>query len=84
MPTAHIRRKRAIAEKIGDVEDKRYIISRCALSDIDKRILTMTLIEHKDRGCIADMLRYDPSQITRHLQKSLIVFEAVALKFNKL
>lgn len=84
MPTAHIRRKRAAIETVCDEEDKRLIISRCTLKDIDKRILTMILIERHDRGFVADTLGYDISTITRHLQKALTVFEAVAKKLHKM
>ena len=84
MPTAHIRRKRAAIETVCDEEDNRLIISRCALKDIDKRILTMILIERHDRGFVADTLGYDISTITRHLQKALTVFEAVAKKLHKM
>lgn len=84
MPTAHIRRKRAAIEMVCDEEDKRLIISRCTLKDIDKRILTMILIERHDRGFVADTLGYDISTITRHLQQALTVFEAVAKKLHKM
>ena len=84
MPTAHIRRKCAAIETVCDEEDKRLIISRCTLKDIDKRILTMILIERHDRGFVADTLGYDISTITRHLQQALTVFEAVAKKLHKM
>lgn len=84
MPTAHIRRKRAAIEMVCDEEDKRLIISRCTLKDIDKRILTMILIERHDRGFVADTLGYDISTVTRHLQQALTVFEAVAKKLHKM
>lgn len=84
MPTAHIRRKRAAIEMVCDEEDKMLIISRCTLKDIDKRILTMILIERHDRGFVADTLGYDISTVTRHLQQALTVFEAVAKKLHKM
>lgn len=84
MPTAHIRRKRAAIEMVCDEEDKRLIISRCTLKDIDKRILTMILIERHDRGFVADTLGYDISTVTRHLQQALTAFETVAKKLHKM
>ncbi len=84
MPTAHIRRKNAVIDRVCDTEDKRLIISRCALREVDKRILTMLLIERRDRGYVADMLGYDVSQVTRHYQKALAAFEDVAIKLHKM
>ena len=75
--TEHIRRKH-LFDDIPDTEERRNLISRCALDDIDKKIITMRYIKHQDFGFIADTLGLSyPAVIKRH-RKALVLLQTLA------
>lgn len=75
--TEHIRRKH-LFDDIPDTEERLNLISRCALDEIDKKIIIMRYIKHQDFGFIADTLGLSyPAVIKRH-RKALVLLQTLA------
>ena len=78
----HIDAKKLIRRYITDEADIRAVAERCALKDVDRRILVMILAEKHDRGFVADTLGYSISQVGRRFSEALPVFVSVARKLH--
>lgn len=75
--TEHLKNKHLL-NGIADENSRRELISRCALDDTDKKILTMRYVKHQDFGFIADTLGLSyPAVIKRH-RKALVLIQALA------
>lgn len=75
--TEHLQRKHFF-DSIPDEEDRRQLITRCALDDTDRKILMMRYVKHQDFGFIADTLGLSyPAVIKRH-RKALTLLQALA------
>lgn len=76
--TEHVRRKHYVAEQIGDEDDRRALIAKCAVDDVDKQILSMRYIKHQDFGYIADTLGLSYSAVIRRHAKALRILQGIA------
>lgn len=77
--TEHLRRKHNF-EEIPDENRRIELISRCAIDEIDKRILILRYSKHKDFGFIADELGLSyPTVIKRH-KKALAMLQRLAIE----
>lgn len=75
--TEHLKNKHLL-NTIADEDIRRDLITRCALDDTDKKILTMRYVKHQDFGFIADTLGLSyPAVIKRH-KKALILIQSLA------
>lgn len=75
--TEHLNRKH-LFDSIPGTEQRRDLISRCALDEIDTQIVTMRHIKHQDFGFIADTLGLSyPAVIKRH-KKALVLLQTLA------
>lgn len=75
--TEHLKRKH-IFDSIPGTDERRMLISMCALDDIDVQIMTMRYIKHQDFGFIADTLGLSyPAIIKRH-KRALSLIQALA------
>lgn len=71
-------RRRRLFGGIPDEAERRELITRCALDDTDRKILTMRYIRHQDFGYIADALGLSyPAVIKRH-RKALVLIQKLA------
>ena len=78
--TNHVRRKHDFVEGFDDLDDRRALIAKCAVSKIDQQILYMHYIEGHDFGFIADTLGIAYSTTIQHHQKALVVLNRIAKK----
>lgn len=78
--TDHVRRKHSFVENVDDVDDRRALIAKCAVSKIDQQILYMHYVDGHDFGFIADTLGIAYSTAIQHHQKALIVLQRIAKK----
>jgi len=67
----HIETRKKVKE-IADISSFTSLINSTTLSDIDKSILTLHYLEHKDFRYIGDMLGYSESTIKRRHKIALI------------
>lgn len=68
--TDHIDRTHII-NAVRSLEQRRELISRCALDEIDVEILTLRHIKFKSFGYIADMVGLSVSQVGRRYKRAL-------------
>lgn len=73
----HIDRTHLIAS-IRSIDRRRALIARCALDEIDVRILTMRHIEHKSFGYIADIIGLSAAQVGRRYKRALEALAEIA------
>lgn len=76
--TEHVRRKHDFSETVGDEDQRRALIAKCAVDDTDKQILLMRYIKHHDFGFIADTLGLSYSAVVRRHAKALRVLQGIA------
>lgn len=76
--TEHVRRKHDFSDTVGDTEERRALIAKCAVDDVDKQILSMRYIRHQDFGFIADTLGLSYSAVVRRHSKALRVLQSIA------
>ena len=60
-----------IINAVRSLEQRRELISRCALDDIDVEILTLRHIKFKSFGYIADTIGLSVSQVGRRYKRAL-------------
>ena len=60
-----------IINAVRPLEQRRELISRCALDDIDVEILTLRHIKFKSFGYIADTIGLSVSQVGRRYKRAL-------------
>ena len=75
--SAHIDRTHLIAS-IRSIDRRRALIAKCALDEVDIRILTMRHIEHKPFGYIADIIGLSVSQVGKRYKRALEALAEVA------
>ena len=76
--TEHVRRKHDFSDAVGDEDQRRALIAKCAVDDTDKQILSMRYIKHHDFGFIADTLGLSYSAVIRRHAKALRVLQGIA------
>lgn len=76
--TEHVRRKHEFSDTVGDEEERRALIAKCAVDDTDKQILSMRYIKHHDFGFIADTLGLSYTSVVRRHAKALRVLQGIA------
>lgn len=76
--TEHVRRKHEFSDTVGDEEERRALIAKCAVDDTDKRILSLRYIKHHDFGFIADTLGLSYTSVVRRHAKALRVLQGIA------
>lgn len=76
--TDHVRRKHEFSDAVGDEEERRALIAKCAVDDTDKQILYLRYIKHHDFGFIADTLGLSYSAVVRRHAKALRVLQGIA------
>lgn len=75
--TEHLNNKHLL-NAIADEDIRRELITRCALDETDKKIMTMRYVKHQDFGYIADTLGLSyPAVIKRH-KKALVLIQSLA------
>lgn len=60
-----------IINAVRSLEQRRELIARCALDDIDVEILTLRHIKFKSFGYIADTVGLSASQVGRRYKRAL-------------
>lgn len=75
--TEHVRRKHDFSDAVGDEDQRRALIAKCAVDDTDKQILSMRYIKHHDFGFIADTLGLSYSAVIRRHAKALRVLQGI-------
>lgn len=75
--TEHLNNKHLL-NAIADEDIRRELITRCALDDTDKKILTMRYVKHQDFGYIADTLGLSYSAVGKRHKKALILIQSLA------
>ena len=76
--TEHVRRKHDFSDAVGDEDQRRVLIAKCAVDDTDKQILSMRYIKHHDFGFIADTLGLSYSAVIRRHAKALRILQGIA------
>lgn len=82
--TEHVRRKHEFSDAVGDEEERRALIAKCAVDDTDKQILHLRYIKHHDFGFIADTLGLSYSAVVRRHAKALRVLQGIAQNHAKM
>lgn len=75
--TEHLNNKHLL-NAIADEDIRRELITRCALDETDKKILTMRYVKHQDFGYIADTLGLSYSAVGKRHKKALILIQSLA------
>lgn len=75
--TEHVRRKHDFSDAVGDEDQRRTLIAKCAVDDTDKQILSMRYIKHHDFGFIADTLGLSYSAVIRRHAKALRILQGI-------
>lgn len=75
--TEHLNNKHLL-NAIADEDIRRELITRCALDETDKKIMTMRYVKHQDFGYIADTLGLSYSAVGKRHKKALILIQSLA------
>lgn len=76
--TEHVRRKHEFSDAVGDEDERRALIAKCAVDETDKQILHLRYIKHHDFGFIADTLGLSYSAIVRRHARALRILQSLA------